>query len=303
MRTRCGRDPQRVAEKSHKAKEREKVITIIFGAPGTGKTSLNTYFLKNLYQTQGRALLTYTRGRIAAQNMKRAVPLAVPEKPPIFANYKVSFKTGYEKTFEPYYVNPYYMGLPNDLMPTQYLPPGSKVFISEAQRYYNSRKSATLPDFVSRLYEMHRHYGIDIWLDVQRANLIDLNIKEICKRFIEVREMRHEQDYAGRILRTAFRCREFDCWRAVEQYMETGAETYKKAVYRHEGNIFRSFDSYSYFEEFLPEEGKGFNYLPFLSRGEQKQTGGDAVFYRTDEPAEYRGQVKKPPAKEAKKGA
>ena len=280
------------------------MITIIFGAPGTGKTSLNTYFLKNLYQTQGRALLSSARGRIVEQNKKRIEPLIVPEKPPIFSNYKVSFKTGYEKTFEPYFINPYYMGLPNGAMRSQFLPPGSKVFISEAQRYYNSRKSATLPDFVSRLFEMHRHYFIDIWLDVQRANLIDLNIKEICKRFIEVREMRHQKDYAGRIVRTAFHCREFDCWRAVEQYMETGAETYKKVVYRHEGDIFRCFDSYSYFEEFLPDEDKNFNYLPFRSREEQKQAGDDAVFYRTEEPAEYRGgQVKKPLAKEEKKVA
>ena len=280
------------------------MITIIFGAPGTGKTSLSTHFLKQTYQTQGRALLSYTRGRIEAMNKSRAVPLARPEKPPIFANYKVSFKTGYDKTFEPYFINPYYMGLPNEAMPTQYLPPGSKVFISEAQRYYNSCKSSTLPDFVSRLYEMHRHYGIDIWMDVQRANLIDLNIKEICKCFIEVREMRHKKDYAGRILRTSFRCREFDCWRAVEQYMETGAETFREVCYMSEGSIFRCFDSYSYFEAFLPEEGKNFNYLHFISSEEQKQAGEDAVFYRTDEPAEYRAPMKKvKETKEAEKGA
>ena len=105
------------------------MITIIFGAPGTGKTSLSTHFLKQTYQTQGRALLSYTRGRIEAMNESRAVPRARPEKPPIFANYKVSFKTGYDKTFEPYFINPYYMGLPNEAMPTHYLPPGSKVFI------------------------------------------------------------------------------------------------------------------------------------------------------------------------------
>lgn len=274
------------------------MITIIFGAPGTGKTSLNTHFLHELYKTRGRALLAFSRGRIAELNKNRQEPLTPPLKPPIFANYKVSFKTAYEKSFEPYFLNPYYWGLPNEAMTSQSLPPGSKVFISEAQRYYNSRKSATLPDWVSRLFEMHRHYGIDIWLDVQRANLIDLNIKEICKLFIEVREMRHEKDYAGRILRTSFLCRAFDCWRDLEQYMETGAQTFRNVSYTHEGNIFRCFDSFSYFEEFLPRDGD-FDYLPFLSRAEIAARSDADFYYHSDEPAEYRG--KRQPAKEVNK--
>lgn len=269
------------------------MITIIFGAPGAGKSSLNTYFLKQTYRTQGRALLHYARARIEAQNSTRATPLIVPDKPPIFANYAVKFKTGYEKSFEPYFINGYYLGLPNDRMPTQYIPPGSKIFLSEAQRYYNSRKSQTLPDWVSRFYEMHRHYGIDVYLDVQRANLIDLNIKEICKQFIEVQGMKHETDYAGRILRSTFICREFENWRNVEQYLESGAETYRKTTYINEGNIFRCFNSYSYFEEYLPDESKAFNYLPFVSRAEQKNiTPDNEAFYRMSEPTEYRTQAK-----------
>ncbi len=273
------------------------MITIIFGAPGTGKTSLNTHFLQTEYKTHGRILLARTQKRIAEINNTRAKPLALPNKPPLFANYKVSFKTGYEKTFEPYYINPYFMGLQNENMPSQYLPPNSRVFISEAQRYYNSRKSSTLPDQVSRLYEMHRHYGMEIYLDVQRANLIDLNIKEICKRFIEVVEMKHEQDYAGRILRTRFYCREFESWHAVEQHMDTDAKSFQNTIYTHEGNIFRCFDSYSYFEEFLPSAENDFNLLPFLSRAELAKAGADAAFYKSDEPAEYRGQAKKPKEK------
>ena len=41
------------------------MITIIFGAPGTGKTSLNTHFLQTEYKTHGRALLAQTQKRIA----------------------------------------------------------------------------------------------------------------------------------------------------------------------------------------------------------------------------------------------
>ena len=40
------------------------MITIIFGAPGSGKSSLNTYFLKELYRAQGKQLLEAACDRI-----------------------------------------------------------------------------------------------------------------------------------------------------------------------------------------------------------------------------------------------
>ena len=193
------------------------MITIIFGAPGSGKSSLNTYFLKQVYRREGRSRLERAKELIGQVNEERATPLTVPDQPPIFANYRVKFKTGYEKWFEAYFVNGYYLGLANENMPTQYIPPASAVFLGEAQRFFNSRKSQTLPDWVSRFYEMHRHYHVDFYMDVQRPGLIDANLREICKNFIEVRGMEHEKDSAGRIVHTKFRCRKFGDWSAVEQ--------------------------------------------------------------------------------------
>lgn len=262
------------------------MITIIFGAPGSGKSSLNTYFLKQVYRREGRIRWERAKKLIEKANESRAIPLTVPDKPPIFANYRVKFKTGYEKWFEPYFVNGYYLGLPNDRMPTQFIPPASAVFLGEVQRYFNSRKSQSLPDWVSRFFEMHRHFRIDFYMDVQRPILVDANIREICKHFIEVREMQHEKDASGRIVRTKFYCREFDDWNRVESYLESG-EGYRETVYINEGNIFRAFDSYSYFGEFLPNDGQDFKTLPFLGREESK-TAADAPFYESTEPDAYR---------------
>ena len=260
------------------------MITIIFGAPGSGKSSLSTYFLKTVYRREGKRRMEQSRELILRANAGRETPLTVPSAPPIFSNYRVRFKTGYEKWFEPYFVNGYYLGLPNDKMPTQFIPPASAVFLGEAQRFFNSRSNARIPDWVSRFFEMHRHYRVDVWMDVQRPILIDANIRELCKRFIEVREMAHDRDDAGRIVKTVFRCREFDRWGAVEQYLSAGAGGYRETEYVHDGNIFRSFDSYSYFDDFLPKAGNDFKMLPF--RGEQE---GDEIFYKTDEPRGYRG--------------
>ena len=206
------------------------MITIIFGAPGSGKSSLNTYFLKQVYRREGRSRLERAKELIGRVNEERATPLTVPDQPPIFANYRVKFKTGYEKWFEPYFVNGYYLGLANENMPTQYIPPASAVFLGEAQRFFNSRKSQTLPDWVSRFYEMHRHYHVDFYMDVQRPGLIDANLREICKNFIEVRGMEHEKDSAGRIVHTKFRCWKFGDWTAVEQYLKTGEGHSRKCL-------------------------------------------------------------------------
>lgn len=272
------------------------MITIIFGAPGAGKSSLNTYFLKTTYETQGRAMLAYTRRRIEALNGEREHKLTVPDKPPIFSDFKVRFKIGYEKWFEPYFINGFYLGLPNERLPIQYIPPGSKIFLSEVQRYYYSRNSQTMPDWVSRGYEMHRHYGTDFFMDVQRVMLVDKNIRELCKHFIEVQGMSTAEDKYGQTVRTEFHCREFENNVAVEEYLSTGSKkTYTSTKYTYNGDIFRCFDSFNYFNEFVPKGDCDFTLLPFADMNEEKEKGGEnARYYDFNEPAGYRG-------KEAKK--
>ena len=103
--------------------------------------------------------------------------------------------------------------------------------------------------------------------------------------------MEHEKDSAGRIVHTSFRCRKFDDWTAVEQYLKTGDGAFEEISYENEGDIFRAFDSYSYFGEFLPKDGQDFKLLPFM--GEAGKKNADAVFYGTAEPAAYRGKSSK----------
>lgn len=266
------------------------MLHIIFGAPGAGKSSLEAYFLKQVYLTEGRLLLKQTLERIIVLNESREKNLTLPDKPPIFADFSIKLHVGYKKYFEPYYINGYYFGLSNEKMPTMYIPPFSKIFLGEAQRYYDSRQSATFPEFVSRAFEMHRHYGLDIYMDVQRVGLIDKNIRELCRHFIEVLSMQHEFDDMGRIVKTTFKCREFSNWPDVNEYLNSGSNnTYTETEYVNDGNIFECFNSYTYFENFLPPEGKDFQYLDYVSPNATKQyTGEIAEFYNRNEPKEYR---------------
>lgn len=140
------------------------MITIFTGAPGAGKSSLSALFLRRIYKEEGRKLQKLSAARIDEINKTRRYPLTPPAKPPIYSDFKVKIPAGYKKHYEPYYINGYYMGLSNERLKTQFLPPYAKVFLGESQRYYNSRKSGNFPDFVSRFYEMHRHYGLDLYL-------------------------------------------------------------------------------------------------------------------------------------------
>ena len=264
------------------------MITIITGKPGVGKTALNTYFCWQTYRNDSARLLKLIRDRIELINESRITPLTAPTDPPIYTNYEVKFLIGYEKHYEPYYINPYYLGLSNDKMKMQNIPPYSRLFISEAQRYYNSRKSSTLPDWVSRFYEMHRHYGIDIYLDVQRGKLIDLNIRELCKRFIEVQGITVERSGGTWIDKTRWECREFTSMQDYDDYVNGDGANYIETVYEYAGDIFASYNSTSCFNEFVPIEGEDFHYLPYRQEGSHNPDDPAATFYNTTEPELYR---------------
>ncbi len=270
------------------------MITIIFGAPGSGKTSLNATFLQQTFRRQGEKLLNQCREKIEEINRGRTVKLTPPEQPPIFSDFKVTLLTDYETVWSPYFINGYYFGIANENMPTQYVLPESHIFLSEAQRYFDSRKNATFPRWVSEAFEKHRHYGLEIVMDVQRSSLIDLNIREICKNFIEVQEMIHEKNAQGKILQTTFHCREFHSLSALTRYLTENDPTYTETTYVNKGNIFRAFNSYEHFTDFIPAEGKDFTCLPFIA-DPTKIPKELEMYYRTGEPKEYRGKTE--PAK------
>ncbi len=254
---------------------------------------MSTHFLMNLYRFEGRKLFENTCARINEINSELGLGFTLPTRVPLYSDFKVKFLVDYETYYEPYFVNGFYVGLSNTDMPVQYLAPGSSVFLSEVQRYFNSRDKRPLPDHVSRNYEMHRHYGVNFYMDVQRAQLVDLNIKDIAEKFIEVQGMEHERDFSGRIISSKFICREFANWRETEQYINTGAKTYEEVVYEHRGNIFRSFDSHTYANEFLPVEGGDFSYLDFKDKSEiLRLKPEERRFYEFREPEGFRTKKK-----------
>ena len=269
------------------------MITIIFGKPGAGKTSLMAHLMIDLYNQHRRELQKTCEDIIIEANRERIHQLPLPEKPPIFSNFAVEFLAGYKKKFSPYFFNPYYFGIENDEFPVQHILPGGVYFIDEGQRYFNSRKSGSFPDHVSRAFETHRHFKINIYIGVQRPKLIDLNIRELTPRFWEIVDTKHETNNYGGIIKTTWHIREYNSDAEVTEHLEKGQGGHEIPPIVHIGNIFEAFNSFEQKKLFFPKDDKeaGFTLLPF--RPDTELPEDIKEIYNTGEPKWYRNGEKK----------
>ncbi len=237
------------------------MITIIFGATGAGKTAFATYDLKEKYMKDGKNILRRSCQLVEAANMKYGRKLTPPPKVPFYTNYKVKLHVGYKKYYEPFYINGHYFGVTNDEVDTEHIAPGSTIVLDESQRIFNSRESSKFPNWASYGFEIHRQAKMNIYLLAQRGNLIDRNIKELGVHVIEIRGIKNEEDVAGNIVKTKWKCREFEEWAEAERYLKNGEKTYKETDYTNEWSIFDSFDSFEKLKDFLPPKNQDFDYL------------------------------------------
>lgn len=243
-------------------------ITIICGKPRVGKTALNTCFAIWEMQVNGATRLQRSKEKIEVLNAKYKSGLTAPATPPIYTNYAARFNIGYKQYVEPYRVNPACLCLENEEIPVQYIAPYGELHVTEGQDYWNSRDSAKFPRYVSMWFETHGHFNLDIYIDVQRAKLIDLNIRKLATKIIEVRKMVHTVDARNKILRTAWYCKEFANTQDYETYDSGGYAPYITTRYVYEGNIFENYDSRSCEGDFVPKGGLNFSYLKHLTDSE-----------------------------------
>lgn len=264
-------------------------ITIIFGESGKGKSSLGTFFLKEIYEKEGDILLRRCRQDIADTNRRLNRNYTLPDRPPLFTTHDVRLHIGYKKFFEPYYINGFYFGLANERMDTMFIPPFSKIWFDEAHKYFNSRKAGSFPAWVSQAFSQQRHFGLDIFLMTTRFMQIDTDIRQTTTRFIEVQGIENKMNFAGVVECSKWKCREWSEWDMVERYLNTKEKTYLETEYVNEGNIFDSYNSFAYKDDFLPSAGKDFSYFSHIMTAEQRKDPGIYKFFAPGEPQEYRG--------------
>ncbi len=130
-------------------------------------------------------------------------------------------------------------GLPDIEHPTKFIPPYSSIFLMEAQSFLDSRKSRFFRQSVSRAYEIHRHYDLTIWLDCQRETLIDLNVRGISEKIIEMQKLDLKRDSLGRVVKCIWHMRIFNSAEEYDDYLASGKtkKNYISAIDSYEGDL------------------------------------------------------------------
>ena len=226
--------------------------TIIFGGIGVGKTKLLAKLASDRMTEQGRADVTACRREV--ETWEDGAGLSLPEKHMVFSDIPLRSEPSRMPVRKSYYAPIERVGLynpePNEKWPqTWFFPPHAQFFFSEAQRMYNARLRGdkALPDHVSRWYETERHNGHNVTMDCQRPGLIDVNIRAITAEFICVLGSQDKRDKHGRVLSSTWDTLVFFDYASVEAYINAGEKAgAERRQYKHEGIIYRCYDSYCY---------------------------------------------------------
>ena len=222
------------------------MISIISGKPGAGKTLFAVY--KMMVDTSFNGYENYLQSCKEIKELNdNGYKFNYPtQKHVTYFNGQARFTPlGYPNK-SPYIFNPWELGLPSqDKEPTIFFP-GAKIYIDEAQRFYNSRMSYCFPDYVSRFYELHRHYGLDITLIAQRAGLIDLNIRELAEQLYYIKDLRLVKDSLGNLLQATWTIQEFTNNADLEAYLNGNKELGEEKIYTCNENLFKFYDTRFY---------------------------------------------------------
>ncbi|MCL2229163.1 MAG: zonular occludens toxin domain-containing protein [Firmicutes bacterium] len=217
------------------------MITIIFGSPRAGKTALMTHLLTTAMFDRAR----YRDMARAIENKnENGFCLSIPRHC-VVANYDV---IGRKFGFRPRIsrrINPFRLGYANDKVKTHFLEPYTLVGITEGQKYFNSRMSLYYPDWQSRWFEQHGHNNYDIFIDVQRPKLIDLNIRELAQ-FIEIVKKENRHDPNGRVIGIKWIVRRITGSAELEQYFASGkrdTSTYTQEIITCDYNVHACYNS------------------------------------------------------------
>lgn len=271
------------------------MIILLVGLPRHGKTSWLQRKIEEIYNEHRHELWRASCRVIDRQNVGREIKLEYPQKdmPPIYATRDMGskFRVKRDEYYEPYVLNVYHISPTNSDVPPQYFLPYGQLFIPEAQKYFNSRQHQTLDAGVYRFFETHGHNHLDIYMDCHVGGFIDVRIRALVEKVIEVTHQTNIYDGLGGITHTTWHCREFDCLQDYDEYFRNhDVQKYKETTYEYEGDIRKHYNGHGCQEELMPPEGQQYSMLKPLSNTEIRElTPEKAIYYSVTEPEGYRG--------------
>lgn len=221
------------------------MITVIFAPPRTGKTC---------FMTHTACQTAFDRQRNLAMQAELQQKIAagftaiktIPEHC-VSANYDITLRKFRYSPRMSRRINPYRFGFANNNVKTHFTLPYEAIFITEAQKYLNSRMSKSFPDWQSRWYEQHGHNNLDVYLDTQRPMLIDVNIRDL-SQFIEIVKLNIDYDRLGQPCRLIWKIRRIENSQLFDLYMSSGKKDkscYTEETVTADYNVFSCYDSRS----------------------------------------------------------
>ena len=180
------------------------------------------------------------------QKNKGGFDYSIPPLHSVFANFYVKGKKLRCRDREVWNVEPQHIGFVDmhGSNYTHFIPPHSVICITEGQEFFDSRRYKDFKPTQSRFFERHRHIGYDIFIDVQRYDLIDKNIRELAE-IIEIQGKRDIRDKFGKISHQVWTVRKFATCQGYDNYRQSGKvlKNYKQETIKSNCNVHRLYNS------------------------------------------------------------
>lgn len=219
------------------------MIRIVSGKPGKGKTLFLTYLMYLSASVNGYENYLKSCKRIKFFNehgYKFSYPL---QKHVTYFNGQARIAPMGRPVKNIFTFNPWEMALPTKENDVALFFPYSDIFVDEGQRYYNSRLFQKFPAAVSRFYELHRHYGLNITIACQRPGLIDLNIRELAEELIYIEDLDTIVDELGNLIKATWHIRKFTNNAEMEKYIDGHKDLGTEEIVECEENLFKFYNT------------------------------------------------------------
>lgn len=231
----------------------------LFGDIGAGKSAFLMYTVEDLYYNHGQEIWDNSKRIIAKENEKRKQKLTPPDRVPIYCTFDFEIPNPDGSIYKPYLIKGSEIGIGKKY---KKIVPGAVIILDEAQNDFNSKKE--LERAVSAFFEKSRHADYEIWIASQRPVLINKDIRDLSRHFIQIYKLEKTVAHFGIITYLKWHCREFSTRADVDEYVELSKSnksdivSYSETTYESGGYILSHYNSKGCLDEYLPDEGKDY---------------------------------------------
>jgi len=200
-------------------------ITIVFGAPRIGKTAFLAKIGADAMFDKARYLQT-----VSAVGKKQAggFGVTVPPKHCVYVNFELIGRKWRYRPRRAWHLIPEKLGYYDPSKPFEwrhFFPPYSILIVTESQDIFDGRNFKNFTREQSAIFEQHGHNYYDIYMDAQRHDLVDKNIRNIAN-FIQIMSKETVIGKFGIVLGTKWVIRRFNSYKELDQHIATGEKTY-----------------------------------------------------------------------------